>query len=139
VSDDRDDAPHSVDRHVGHRVRLRRKLEGRSQESLADALGLTFQQVQKYESGANRISASKLYEIAATLRVPVSYFFEGLAPTDHDADPASLRRDAEIVAFLASTDGLDWVRALSAVQSPDVRKRILGLVHSLAGQALDET
>lgn len=134
MTGDRDDAPHSVDQHVGSRVRLRRKLEGRSQESLADALGLTFQQVQKYERGANRISASKLYEIAATLRVPISYFFEGLAPTDDDADPAFVQRDAEILAFLASVDGLDWVRAVSTIRSPGVRKKVLELVQGLAGE-----
>lgn len=131
MTDDRDDA-HPVDRHVGTRVRLRRRLEGRSQESLASALGLTFQQIQKYERGANRISASKLYDIAAALRVPVSYFFEGLAPTDQDADPASAERDAEIQVFLASADGFDWVRAVTAIQSPAVRKKVLELVEGLA-------
>src|SRR3954464_8804994 len=71
--------PNPVDMHVGGRVRMRRKLLGVSQEQLADSLGLTFQQVQKYERGANRVSASKLYEIAKTLQVPVSFFFDGLA------------------------------------------------------------
>ncbi len=71
-------SPNPVDTHVGQRVRTRRRLLGISQERLAEALGLTFQQVQKYERGANRISASKLYEIARFLASPVSYFFEGL-------------------------------------------------------------
>src|SRR5713226_5149805 len=75
--------PNPVDLHVGARIRLRRRMQGVSQEKLADALGLTFQQVQKYERGANRVSASKLYEIAAALHAPVSYFFDGLA------DPSS--------------------------------------------------
>src|SRR5215472_8542656 len=79
-------SPNPVDLHVGGRVRMRRKMLGISQERLADALGLTFQQVQKYERGANRISASKLYEIARFLSAPIAYFFEGLAdPTTSGA------------------------------------------------------
>src|SRR5580692_8901907 len=77
LSEDR--SPNPVDLHVGARIRMRRRMLGVSQEKLADALGLTFQQVQKYERGANRVSASKLYEIAAALKTPVAYFFEGLA------------------------------------------------------------
>ena len=71
--------PNPIDLHVGARIRMRRRLLGVSQERLAEALGLTFQQVQKYERGANRVSASKLYEIARTLQTPVTYFFDGLA------------------------------------------------------------
>lgn len=76
--------PHVVDEHVGLRVRARRKLLGLSQQALADSLGLTFQQVQKYERGANRISGSKLYEISRKLKVSVGYFFEGLPGVDDD-------------------------------------------------------
>jgi len=79
-------APNPTDKHVGSRVRMRRMMLGMSQEKLGDALGLTFQQVQKYERGANRISASKLYEIARALRVPIAWFFEGLS--DPEAGPA---------------------------------------------------
>jgi transcriptional regulator with XRE-family HTH domain len=83
-------SPNPVDLHVGGRIRMRRKVLGVSQERLAEALGLTFQQVQKYERGANRVSASKLYEIARFLAAPIAYFFEGLAdPTtasDSDAE-----------------------------------------------------
>ena len=79
-------APNPIDIHVGLQVRLRRKALKISQEKLADSLGLTFQQVQKYERGANRISASKLYEIAAALRTPVSYFFEGLADPSSESE-----------------------------------------------------
>src|SRR5690348_15322943 len=78
---DQERAPNPVDLHVGARIRMRRKLLGVSQERLAEQLSLTFQQVQKYERGANRVSASKLYEIARALEAPVSYFFEGLADT----------------------------------------------------------
>src|SRR5580698_2110252 len=82
-------APNPVDLHVGARMRLRRRMQGVSQEKLADALGLTFQQVQKYERGANRVSASKLYEIAAALKAPVSYFFDGLADPAGEGDAPS--------------------------------------------------
>jgi len=78
--------PNPVDLHVGARIRLRRRMQGVSQEKLADALGLTFQQVQKYERGANRVSASKLYEIAAALKAPVAYFFDGLADPTTDSE-----------------------------------------------------
>src|SRR5471030_2652213 len=80
-------APNPIDLHVGARIRLRRRMQGVSQEKLADALGLTFQQVQKYERGTNRVSASKLYEIATALRSPISYFFDGLVDPagDHQA------------------------------------------------------
>jgi transcriptional regulator with XRE-family HTH domain len=81
--------PNPVDLHVGGRVRMRRKLLGMSQEHLADALGLTFQQVQKYERGANRVSASKLYDMAKTLQVPVAFFFDGLATRLKGWDPTS--------------------------------------------------
>ena len=77
MADADDRLPNPVDLHVGSRIRLRRKILGVSQERLADALGLTFQQVQKYERGANRVSASKLYEIAATLQTQIAYFFAG--------------------------------------------------------------
>src|SRR5215212_8586427 len=86
---DQDRMPNPVDLHVGARIRMRRKILGVSQEKLADDLGLTFQQVQKYERGANRVSASKLYEIARSLQTPVAFFFEGLNdPTQSTAyDP----------------------------------------------------
>src|SRR3954452_5745259 len=87
---DRADGPHPVDRHVGLRIRMRRKEMGVSQERLAEALGITFQQVQKYERGANRVSASKLWDIAGALRTPVSYFYDGLG----DQDAVAAQRDA---------------------------------------------
>ena len=99
-------SPNPVDLHVGGRIRMRRRILGISQEKLADALGLTFQQVQKYERGANRVSASNLYEIARTLQAPITYFFEGLA------DPmAALRYDPSVGAHLDRL--LDWVTRLS--------------------------
>ena len=97
-----------VDLHVGARIRMRRRLQGVSQEKLAEALGLTFQQVQKYERGANRVSASKLYEIAAMLKAPVAYFFDGLADPAGEADDDSQGGDERTVhAFLMTSEGLE--------------------------------
>src|SRR5215469_8862995 len=102
--------PNPVDLHVGARIRMRRRMQSVSQEKLAEALGLTFQQVQKYERGANRVSASKLYEIAATLKAPVAYFFEGLAdPADEIGEGLGLLTSDEqsVHAFLMTTEGLE--------------------------------
>ncbi len=132
MTNDADDLSHPVDRHVGGRVRLRRKLLGRSQDALAEVLGLTFQQVQKYERGANRISASKLYEIAAALEVPVTFFFEGLADTARDDAEGGRDRAARVSAFLASPEGLDWARAASAIRSEPLRRKVLELARAMA-------
>src|SRR5512145_1807794 len=82
--------PNPIDVHVGSRVRLRRTLLGMSQEKLGEAIGLTFQQVQKYERGANRIGSSRLFDLARVLDVPVSYFFEDMAPGVQDKTPSKL-------------------------------------------------
>src|ERR1700760_119105 len=104
-------APNPIDKHVGSRVRMRRMMLSMSQEKLGDALGLTFQQVQKYEKGTNRIGASRLQQISQILQVPVSFFFEG-APTV--SAPGNPRQDgmgeapspAYVSDFLATSDGL---------------------------------
>jgi len=100
-----------VDRHVGQRIRARRKMIGLSQSTLADALGLTFQQVQKYENGANRVSASKLYETARCLDVPVSYFFEGL-PDPSDGGHGPVSTDDPCQALACVDLGPELARAL---------------------------
>jgi len=127
-------SPNPVDVHVGGRVRMRRKVLGVSQERLAEALGLTFQQVQKYERGANRVSASKLYEIARFLSSPIPYFFEGLS--DPSASDGGGVRDegAEhlIHEFLITSEGLELAGAFPKIASPRLRRRILDLVRSLA-------
>ena len=99
----------SIDKHVGSRVRMRRMMLGMSQEKLGDALGLTFQQVQKYEKGANRVSASRLQQIASILQVPVPFFFEG-APNipGHKVDEIGEVPSTDyVVDFLATSDGLN--------------------------------
>ena len=128
---DLDRAPNPVDLHVGARIRMRRKLLGVSQEKLADQLGLTFQQVQKYERGANRVSASKLYEIARALQTSVAYFFDGLASTDGGADPANV--PPEFMHELVMTpEGLELAALFPKLKRGRVRRRVLDLVKALA-------
>jgi len=127
-------APNPVDRHVGSRVRMRRMMMGMSQEKLGDAIGLTFQQVQKYEKGTNRIGASRLQQISRTLQVPVSFFFEGApmeagGPDESDAPSPSFVSD-----FLASADGLALTRAFMQIKDSKLRRRIVDLVEGIASQ-----
>jgi transcriptional regulator with XRE-family HTH domain len=118
---------------------MRRRLQGVSQERLADALGLTFQQVQKYERGANRVSASKLYEIASSLKSQVAYFFEGLAdPSSGEASaPETGATDEQTVhAFLMTPEGLELSRLFPRLSRP-VRKRMLDLLRAMTGVESD--
>jgi transcriptional regulator with XRE-family HTH domain len=134
--------PSSVDAHVGSRVRLRRMLIGMSQEKLGELLGLTFQQVQKYEKGANRIGASRLFDISSILGVPVSYFFDDLPSTDpafrkqQNSVGAATDVDAGpyMMEFVSSAEGFQLVRAFTKITDPRVRKRMLELVKSLTGE-----
>src|SRR6201996_375422 len=129
-----DRAPNPIDVHVGLQVRLRRKELKISQEKLAETLGLTFQQVQKYERGANRISASKLYEIARALRVSIAWFFEGL--DDPTAEPAAGLVEAGPApfarSFLTSPEGIDLANLFPRVKPRRVRRKLVDLVRSLA-------
>lgn len=136
-ADDR--SPNPVDLHVGSRIRMRRKILGVSQERLADSLGLTFQQVQKYERGSNRVSASKLYEIAATLQAQVSYFFEGLADpavADSTTEPGA---EQFVHDFLMTPEGLELANLFPKITRARVRRRILDLVRSMADEEAEET
>jgi transcriptional regulator with XRE-family HTH domain len=117
--------PNPVDLHVGGRVRMRRKLLGVSQEQLADSLGLTFQQVQKYERGANRVSCSKLWAIGRHLAAPPAFFFEGL----DDAAPSPSHRATE---FLSLAEGLDLAETFPRIKLAHVRRHIASLVRTLA-------
>lgn len=126
----RERGAHHIDVHVGGRIRLRRKALGITQERLAQHLGLTFQQVQKYERGANRVSASKLYEIARTLRTPIASFFEGLPDPvlqDESTDPV----EADINLFLATDEGIDLSRLFPRITEAKVRRQMLSLVRVL--------
>jgi transcriptional regulator with XRE-family HTH domain len=124
------DGPHPVDRHVGLRIRMRRKELGISQEKLAEALGLTFQQVQKYERAANRVSASKLYEIARALNASISYFYEGLAGNDELEAPAASNLDAQ--AFLLTPEGAELAATFPRLPRARVRRKVVELVRALA-------
>jgi transcriptional regulator with XRE-family HTH domain len=133
-------APNPIDKHVGSRVRMRRMMLGMSQEKLGDALALTFQQVQKYEKGTNRIGASRLQQISHILQVPVAFFFEG-AP--HLADGGITVENLEsapsptyVSDFLATSDGLSLTKAFMRIPDPKLRRRIVDLVQQIAG---DET
>jgi len=123
--------PHPVDRHVGLRIRMRRKELGISQERLADALGLTFQQVQKYERAANRVSASKLYEIASALNASVGYFYEGLASAEEIE--ASTAQSLEAHAFLLTPEGAELATLFPKLTRSRVRRKLVELVRAIAG------
>ncbi len=128
-------APNPIDKHVGSRVRMRRMMLSMSQEKLGDALSLTFQQVQKYEKGTNRIGASRLQQISQILQVPVAFFFEG-APTM--AGGSSSAKDAPSPAyvsdFLASSDGLALTKAFMRIKQPKLRRRIVDLVQEIVDE-----
>ena len=121
-----------VDGHVGHRVRLRRMLMGMSQERLGELLGLTFQQVQKYEKGINRIGAGRLFEVAGILGVPVSFFYEDVDSTTSATGFAEGEEPPPVMEFLSSGEGLQLSLAFMRIKDVKVRRRILELVRSLA-------
>ena len=125
--------PKPVDMHVGSRVRMRRLMLGISQGELADALDLSFQQVQKYEKGMNRIGASRLEHISRFLQVPVAFFFEGAsgasATSKEDARSLVLMDD-----FVSSPEGLRLVQSFTQIEDADVRRRIVDLVQAIGSK-----
>ena len=126
-----------VDKHVGSRVRMRRLMLGMSQEKLGNGLGLTFQQVQKYEKGTNRIGAGRLQLISQLLQVPVPFFFEGaphLPGQPIGIGPAP--SPAYVFNFLATSDGLALTKAFMQIEQPELRRRIVHLVEEIAGDDL---
>jgi transcriptional regulator with XRE-family HTH domain len=130
-------APNPTDKHVGSRVRMRRMMLGMSQEKLGDSLGLTFQQVQKYEKGTNRIGASRLQQISQILQVPVAFFFEG-APNAQTAGRheglAEAPSPAYVSDFLATADGLALTKAFMRIEDSKLRRRIVDLVEQIASR-----
>jgi len=126
-------APELVDTHVGNRIRARRRLCKVSQVELAESIGLSFQQVQKYERGLNRVSASKLYAIARRLGVPISHFFAGLADTDAEGDGAP-GAEQDLSDFLASEDGQEMIDTFRRLGNPRVRRGCLDFVRLLAAE-----
>ena len=135
-----DRTPNPIDVHVGLQVRLRRKELKISQEKLAETLGLTFQQVQKYERGANRISASKLYEIARTLRVPIGWFFEGLSdPSVGRGEGGEMVGQGFAHEFLLTQEGADLANLFPKISQRRIRRRLVDLIRSLAEADESET
>ena len=128
-------APNPVDKYVGSRVRMRRIMLGMSQEKLGEALGLTFQQVQKYEKGTNRVGASRIQQIADILQIPVSFLFEGgpsgTATTEGRTDGPS---PSYISDFLATSEGLTLTRAFTRITDVRLRRSIVDLVEQIAAQ-----
>lgn len=126
--------PDPIDVHVGSRVRLRRTLLGMSQEKLGDALGLTFQQIQKYERGANRIGSSRLFKLSQILDVPVSFFFDDMPDEVEKVDKGFSESPAEPFEAdkLSRRETLELVRAYYRITEPRVRKRMFELVKSIA-------
>jgi transcriptional regulator with XRE-family HTH domain len=126
-------APNPVDKYVGSRVRMRRIMMGMSQEKLGEALGLTFQQIQKYEKGTNRVGASRIQQIAEVLQVPVSFLFDGgpggSSNTNGFADGPS---PAYVSDFLATSEGLALTRAFTRIGDPKLRRSIVTLVEQIA-------
>ena len=125
--------PNPVDRHVGSRVRMRRIMLGMSQEKLGEGLGLTFQQIQKYEKGTNRIGASRLQHISEILQIPVSFLFEGSpgssAPEAFDEAPSP----AYVADFLATAEGLALIRAFTRIPNIKLRRAIVDMVELIGG------
>ena len=126
-------APNPIDQHVGSRVRMRRLMLAMSQEKLGFALGLTFQQVQKYEKGMNRIGASRLQQISHILQVPVAFFFEGAPNSVAPRGSGSALSMAQIDDFVSDSDGLRLIRAFMRIDNVSLRRRIVMLVQEIAG------
>ena len=123
--------PDPIDKHVGSRVRMRRMMLGLSQEKIANALGLTFQQVQKYEKGTNRISASRMHQLAGILQVPIPFFFEGAPSQSRSGGKAESPN--YVNDFLATRDGLTLTKAFMQIEDAKLRRCVVRLVESIAG------
>jgi transcriptional regulator with XRE-family HTH domain len=128
-------APHPIDKHVGNRVRMRRMMLGMSQEKLGEALGLTFQQVQKYEKGTNRVGASRIQQISEILQVPISFLFEGSPTAISKAESLNeAPSPAYVYDFLATSQGLALTRAFTRITEPKLRRSIVILVERIASR-----
>ncbi|MGQ9367407.1 helix-turn-helix domain-containing protein [Azospirillum sp. ST 5-10] len=130
----RGEGPNPIDVHVGARLRLRRTLLGLSQEKLGEAVGITFQQLQKYERGSNRISASRLFNLAQVLNVPVSFFFDDMGPGDEVDSAVPQPTETDEFESMAKRETLELVRAYYRIGDPSVRRRTFDLVKALGGE-----
>ena len=125
-------SPDPTDKHVGSRVRMRRLMLGMSQQKLGDALGLTFQQVQKYEKGTNRIAASRLQHLAQLLQVPVPFFFEGAPQAGKKERASDAPSPAYVTEFLSTADGLALTEAYMRIKNAKLRRAIVHLVEEVS-------
>jgi transcriptional regulator with XRE-family HTH domain len=126
--------PNPIDIHVGSRVRLRRMMLGMSQEKLGEHLGITFQQIQKYEKGTNRIGASRLQHIARVLTVPVAFFFEDAPGGEPQAGGMAEQQSATyVVDFLSSSEGIRLNKAFVRIKDARLRRKIIDLVRAMSG------
>ncbi|CAM5516490.1 hypothetical protein ATER59S_03921 [Aquamicrobium terrae] len=136
MAEDNKKKPNPIDTHVGSRIRLRRNMLGMSQEKLGESLGITFQQIQKYEKGTNRVGASRLQAIASILGVPVAFFFED-APGQEASANRGFAEDSSMAyaaEFCSTTEGVQLNRAFVRIADPKVRRRIIDLVKSLSDE-----
>ena len=129
-------APNPVDVHVGARMRMRRMMLNVSQEKLGEALGVSFQQIQKYEKGTNRIGAGRLQDVATQLQVPISYFYDGMAGSSHAEAAAGFAEEGSsyVSDLLTTSDGVELTRAFLRIRDAKVRRRVVDLVRAIAEQ-----
>ncbi len=126
------DGPHPVDQHVGSRVKLRRMILGMSQDALGKSLGLTFQQIQKYEKGVNRIGASRLFELSELLEVPIQFFYDDYGSGASAQGFAEGDTAETFMELVNSPEGVQLCRHFAEIKDPKVRKRVLELVKSIS-------
>jgi transcriptional regulator with XRE-family HTH domain len=124
--------PNSTDAYVGSRVRMRRKMLGMNQEKLSEQLGITFQQVQKYEKGANRIGASRLQAISQILEVPIGYFFPQGAAANGGMGEAA--QSDYVSDFMMSSEGIELNRAFAQIKDPKLRRKVIDMVRTMASK-----
>ena len=127
-------APNPVDKYVGSRIRMRRIMLGMSQEKLGESLGLTFQQIQKYEKGTNRVGASRLQQISEILQVPVAFLFEGGPGGPSPGGSNEAPSPAYVSDFLATSEGLALTRAFTRINDSKLRRSIVDLVEQIAAR-----
>ena len=127
-----------IDKEIGSRIRMRRMLVGMSQEKLGEMLGLTFQQVQKYEKGTNRISVGRMIDIAQVLGVEIGFFFEGLVGTKKGQGFTEPAQPPFVTDFMATQDGHQLMRAFTRIKNPKTRRAVVQLAASLAANDNDE-
>lgn len=133
--------PHPVDVHVGRRLRLKRTILGMSQEAVGKQIGITFQQIQKYERGVNRMGASRLYDFSKILGVPVAYFFEGFGDYAVDEGDGYALAEGAAGAYehdkISNRETLDVMRAYARIKNPALRKRVIELIKAMAEDSLE--